>query len=233
MPVDIESQHRHFRQELATAAHAFFLWKGINNCAAQEKAIHRGLNEQALSWNTITHSLQTTFFVALGRLFDTDGDAFSVHAFLRSCINNIEQFGGDALRARKIASSGGKEPDWLDDYMAETYVPVEEDFQRLRGELSTRQAQYEAIYRPIRNQVFAHKDAGTMENVETLFGKTSISQIDDLLWFLYQIQEIVFDLLFNGRLTKIGDYNFTEEEYIVDDVREMLNRLGIPAEEFE
>lgn len=227
MPVDIERQHRHFREELATAAHAFFLWKGINNCASQNRAIHRGLNEQALSWNTITHSLQTTFFVVLGRLFDTDGDAFSVHAFLRNCIENIDQFGPGPLRARKVEScGGGEEPDWLDDYMAEVYVPEEQDFQRLRGELSKRQAQYEEIYRPIRNQVFAHKDAGAMENVEALFGKATISQIEELFWFLYQIQEIIFDLLFNGRLTEIGDYGFTEEGRIVEDVCEMLNRLS-------
>ena len=156
MTIDLDRRLEHFRQELSTAAHAFFLWKGVNNCAAEEDEIHRGLNEQALSWNTITHSLQTTFFIALGRLFDTGGEAFSVHTLLRNCIDNLSQFGKDALRARKMESTNGKEPDWLKKYIDEAYVPSERDFQLLRGELSKHQKQYEEIYRPIRNAVFAH-----------------------------------------------------------------------------
>lgn len=228
MPADVERLNAHFRKEFAAAAHAFFLWKGINNCAAQDRAIHRGLNEQALSWNIITHSLQTTFFIALGRLFDTDGNAFSAHAFLRGCIENIEQFGKDALRARKISLSGGKETEWLEEYMKDAYAPSPHDFQRLRGELSKRQAEYEEIYRPIRNQIFAHKDANAMESVEALFGKTRIDQIEGLLWFLYQMKEVVDQLLYNGRLTAIGDFDFSEEQHVVDDVRELLRRLRMP-----
>jgi hypothetical protein len=189
------------------------------------------LNEQALSWNIITHSLQTTFFIALGRLFDTDEDAFSAHSFLRSCIEDIDQFGKDSLRARKIALANEKEPDWLEDYTAEAYAPSLKDFQKLRGQLSKRQAQYEKIYRPIRNQIFAHKDTGAMENVEALFGETRIDHIEELLRFLYQIQEVVGQLVHNGRLTSIGDFDFSEEDYVVEDARELLDRLRMPAPE--
>jgi hypothetical protein len=231
MPADVERLNQHFREEFAAAAHAFFLWKGINNCAAQDRAIHRGLNEQALSWNIITHSLQTTFFIALGRLFDTARDAFSAHAFLRGCLENIEQFGRDALRARKISLSGGTEPNWLEEYMEDAYAPSANDFQRLRSELSKRQAQYQQIYRPIRNQIFAHRDSTTMENVDTLFGKTRINQIEELLWFLYQVQEVVGQLLYSGRLTRIGDFDFSEEDHVVEDVRELLGRLRMPVNE--
>lgn len=229
MTVDLDRQLQHFRQELSTAAHTFFLWKGVNNCAAEDRDIHRGLNEQALSWNTITHSLQTTFFIALGRLFDTDGKSFSVHTFLRNCIDNLGQFGKEALRARKMEGLNGKEPDWLKKYIEKAYVPSEIDFQRLRGELSKRQKQYEEIYRPIRNEVFAHRDAASMDNVEGLFGKTRIDVIEELLSFLYQIQEVVFQLLWNGKLREIGDFEYGEEEFVVDDVRELLVRLRLKS----
>jgi hypothetical protein len=227
MSEDIERLSQHFREEFATAAHAFFLWKGINNCAAGDREIYRGINEQALSWNTITHSLQTTFFIALGRLFDTDEDAFSVHSYLRSCIDNIDQFSDAELRKRKISGNNGRVPEWLDEYMKDAYVPTANDFQRLRGDLSKRQKQYEEIYRPIRNQIFAHKDADSMETVESLFGKTRIDQIEELLSFLYQIQEVVWQLLMNGRKTSVGDFAFTEEDHVVDDVRELLGRLRL------
>lgn len=225
--MQVERLHQHFRAEVGTAAQAFFLWKGINNCAAGDRGIYRGLNEQALSWNILTHSLQTTFFIVLGRLFDTDRNAFSVYAFLRRCIENIGQFGKDALRERKLAASAGVVPEWLDDYIESAYVPEEKDFQIMRGELSKRQKQYEKIYRPIRNMVMAHKDAATMDNVESLFGKTRVEHIERLLWFMHQIQEMVFQLLHNGRPTKIGDHRFDEEDYVVRDVRTLLERLRV------
>jgi hypothetical protein len=57
MQDNIERLHQHFCEEFAAAAHAFFLWKGINNFAVENPEIRRGLNEQALPWNIITHSL--------------------------------------------------------------------------------------------------------------------------------------------------------------------------------
>ena len=222
MAVQIEHLHRQFRAEVDTAAQAFFLWKAINKHASEDRAIYRRLNEQALSWNILTHALQTTFFIVLGRLFDTDGDALSVHAFLRSCIDNIEQFGKEALRHRSLAGFSGSEPERLDEY-----VPVEKDFQMMRSELKKRQKRYEEVYRPIRNKVVAHKDAATMDNVKALFGKTDVAEVEEFLWFLHQVQETVFELLHNGRLTKIGDHSFSEEEYVRQDISALLERLKV------
>lgn len=225
--MQIEQLHQRFAAEVDTAAQAFYLWKAINNHASADQGIYRGLNKQALSWNIFTHSLQTTFFVVLGRLFDTDADAFSVHAFLRCCIENIEQFSKDALKERKLAGSSVVKPAWLDEYVQSAYIPEEKDFQMMRGELSKRQKQYEAVYRPIRNKVIAHKDAATMDNVEALFGKTNVGEIEELLWFLHQIREVIFQLLYNGRLTKLGDHAFGEEEHIAGDIRVLLQRLRV------
>jgi AbiU2 len=175
--VPIENLHKHFHRELATASHTFFLWKAINNIAAADRSIYRGLNDQALTWNTVTHSLQTTFFIALGRLFDTNGEAFSCHSYLRTCINNIDEFGKDALRARKVAESNGREEPWLARYMEEAYVPTALDFQKLRRELSYRHARYETVYRPIRHQIFAHANAATLDGMDTLFANTDLIPI--------------------------------------------------------
>ena len=223
--VKVENLLQHFSAEVGGAAQAFFLWKGINNCATDDREIYHVLNKQALSWNILTRSLQTTFFIVLGRLFDTDKDAFSAQAFLKGCIDNIDQFSKDALRKRKLEGSSGAVPEWLENYMEEAYVPEVKDFQILRGELSKQRQHYEKIYRPIRNMVIAHKDAAFMENVESLFGNTSIEDIEKFLWFLHQIEEVIFRLLYDGRLTKIGDYGFNEEQYVVNDIRALLEKL--------
>ncbi len=222
---DIEHLHKLFRNEVTTASWSFFVWKSINNIASDNKKIYNALGGNALSWSIITHSLQSNFFVTLGRLFDISGDAFSIHSFLRACIDNIDQFSIDALRERKLRGINGKEPDWLNEYLKEAYVPSEKDFQRLKGETSKYQKDYEAIYRPIRNKLIAHKEKQTMENVNELFGKTNISQIEDFLSFLYQIENIVSDLLFNGRLAGIGHYTFKEEDFVAKDISSLLAKL--------
>lgn len=214
-----------FHNEVGTASSAFFVWKDFNNTVAADKDIYRSVNENALSWNVIAHSLQCTFFIVLGRLFDNDSDAFSVHALLRCCIKNIDQFSFEELRKRKLKSSAKPGYDWIDEYMKTTYQPKEADFLKLKGEVSKHQKIYGKIYRPIRNKVVAHKEVATIENAGELYGKTNIGEIEAFLSFLHQIDQIIFHLLYNGTLNKVGDYNFSEDEHVHNDVEALLNKL--------
>jgi hypothetical protein len=223
---DIEQLLKTFRIEVATASQAFYAWKSINNIAFSSTKIHDALNKNALSWNIITHSLQSTFFITLGRLFDTDGDSFSVHAFLRACIDNIDQFSKDALRTRKMKDQNGHEPPWLNQYIKDAYVPLKKDFLILRGETSKKQKLYEDIYRPIRNQIIAHKDKLTIDNIDELFSKTKTEQIEDILQFLYQIEMVVFNLLANGKITQLGNSTSDEETYVHKDIKDLLIKFA-------
>ena len=222
---DLVKAHKIFRDEVTAAAWSFFVWKSFNRIVSKDDELYQRINVNALSWNVITHSLQSTFFITIGRLFDIDGAAFSVHAFLRSCIENIGQFSLEALRQRKIDDNGGVVPDWLDDYMANSYTPTENDFQRIRGEVSKYQKVYEDIYKPIRHQLIAHKEKESIEKADELFGKTNIGHIEELLDFFHQIENIVFDLLHNGKLNEIGFYSFSESERVEKDVNDLLEKL--------
>jgi hypothetical protein len=222
---DLERLLKIFRNEVTTASQAFYAWKAINNIASSNIEIHHALNKNALSWNIIAHSLQSTFFITLGRLFDIDGEAFSIHALLRACIGNIDQFSKEALRKRKIKDQKGQAPSWLNEFIEAAYVPVKKDFQMLRGEISKKQKEYEDVYRPIRNQIIAHKDKQTIDNVDELFGKTKAEQIDEILQFLYQIEMIIFNLLANGNMSKIGDFTSDEEAFVQKDIGGLLNKL--------
>lgn len=221
----MEDLYKLFRDEVTTASWSFYVWKSFNNIASKDHDIYTAINETALTWNIITHSLQSTFFITIGRLFDVDGDALSIHALLRACIDNIDQFNKASLRERKIREYKGNLPEWLDKYIEEAYEPTEKDFQMLRGETSKIQKQYEEVYRPIRNKVIAHKERETLENVDELFGKTNVTQLQDFIIFLHQIENIVFQLLYNGKLTQIGDHEFKEDEYVNSDVMKLLTGL--------
>jgi len=156
--VEIEELYKEFESEVNVACWSFYTWKNIRDMAAGDKKVHHALNRNPLSWTIILYSLQSTFFITIGRLFDTDGRSFSVHTFLRQCIENVDQFSKYALRERKIKGSGTNKLSWLDEYIEKSYQPNKEDFLKLKGEVSKKQKRYELIYRPIRHKVFAHKE---------------------------------------------------------------------------
>ena len=196
---DIEELYKEFQSELNTACWSFYTWKNIHNIAAGDKKVHHALNRNPLSWTIILYSLQSTFFITIGRLFDTDGRSFSVHTFLKQCIENVDQFSKDALRKRRTKGFEADKPSWLDEFIEKSYQPNKEDFLKLKGEVSKRQKRYELIYRPIRHKVFAHKEFKEIKCIDELFKKAKIGEMQDLLSFLYQIERIIFQLLYNGR----------------------------------
>lgn len=222
---DIEELYKEFHSELRLACGSFYAWKNIKNIAVEDKKVYHALNRNALSWNIILYSLQNTFFIVIGRLFDIDERTFSIHKLLRACIENIDQFSKDALRERKIKSSGTDELSWLDEYIEKSYQPNKEDFLKLKGEVSKRQKRYESIYKPIRHKVFAHKEFKEIKCIDKLFKKAKIGEMQDLLCFLYQIERIIFQLLNNGKLMNIGDFTFNEEELVMKDIAGLLDKI--------
>lgn len=222
---DIEELYKEFQRELNVACSSFYAWKNIHNIAAKDDKIYHALNKNSLSWNIILHSLQSTFFIAIGRLFDLNRKAFSVHSFLRAYIENIGQFSKNALRERKTKGSEADKLPWLDEYIEKSYQPNKEDFLKLKGEVSKRQKRYELIYKPIRDKVFAHKEFKEIKCIDELFKKAKIGEMQDLLCFLYQIERIIFQLLYNGKLMNIGDFTFNEEELVMKDIAGLLDKI--------
>ena len=222
---DIEKLYKEFQSEVNVACWSFYTWKNIHSIAAGDKKVHHALNRNPLSWNIILHSLQSTFFITIGRLFDTDRRSFSVHTFLRKCIENIDQFSKDALRKRRMKGSEADKPSWLDGFIEKSYQPNKVDFLKLKDEVSKRQKQYEYIYKPIRHKIFAHKDLKNIKCVDVLFGKAKIDEIQDLLYSLYQIKMIIRELLENGIWEKIGYYPFNEEKFVIKDIAGLLDKI--------
>lgn len=222
---EIEELYEEFQSEVNIACRSFYTWKNIRDTITGDKKAYRALNRNPLLWTIILYSLQCTFFITIGRLFDLDGESFSVHTFLRKCITNIDQFSKDALRKRRIKGSEADKPSWLDEFIEKSYQPNEEDFLKLKGGVSKRQKQYELIYKPIRHKIFAHKDLKNIKCVDILFGKAKIGEIQDILYFLYQIKMIIRELLENGSLWNIGYFTFNEEKFVMKDIAELLDKI--------
>ena len=127
----IEKNLKYFGSELDDLMYSFYAWEYINKMAIDDKAINTALNKNALSWITFLRSLQSSFFITLGRIFDNEKkkNHFSIYYLLNTCIDNIDEFSKDSLRSRRI--NGGNEPDWLEEYKKDTYEAKREDFDNL------------------------------------------------------------------------------------------------------
>jgi hypothetical protein len=59
-----------FRTETEQATQFYFALLAINDVARDDKMVRALLNRTALFWNTCAGALQTSAFIALGRVFD-------------------------------------------------------------------------------------------------------------------------------------------------------------------
>ena len=73
------------------------------------------------------------------------------------------------------------------------------DFRRLRAHVSKHRRIYEAKYRDLRHKVFAHKEVADRPEVDALYAKTNIREIQRILAFLGSLHEALWQLFFNGR----------------------------------
>lgn len=219
----IEAIFTHYRNEVHLVTHSFYVWKSINNLTAADKGYLSALNKTPMSWQVITHSLQCTFFICLGRIFDKDKDSFAIYNLLRECKENVAEFSKTALRARKCG--GGPEPEWLDEYMVSTYEPCIDDFAYLEAEVEKWEGIFRTIYKPLRHKIFAHKDLKYIEDASLLFSKTNIGEIEEMLCFLHAVERYVWELLHNGRKCDLTDFEQEEEDRVRRDVQTLLDSL--------
>lgn len=209
-----EAYFREYEDELNIAIGSFLFWEILNSRKIISQKMLNEMNETPIAWNFIRYSLFVNYILALGRIFDTDGDSFSIDNLLKACIEEIDIFSKEELRKRRIVS--GSDSKGVDEYISGAFVPTEKDFLVLRGEVSKRRKIFQDDYRPIRHKIIAHKDLGHLGNSDALFVNTNIDEISDILEFLYSLQMALFGLYQNGRQLVLGVHKINREYYTND-----------------
>lgn len=210
---DFESQLELFRTEGQSAIQFFYTWDATHAVAARDKAVVRLLNEAPLFWNTVLGALQTSTFVALGRVFDSDTNNHSVTQLLTLAHGNLEIFSKKALAARKRKLSANAD-EWLHEYLKTAYVPTRDDFRKLKRQVALKRKIFEANYRPLRHKMFAHRGVTTPAQVTELFAKTNLRELRQLLVFLGRLYEALWQLYFNGYKPTLRPARFSVERMV-------------------
>jgi hypothetical protein len=221
----IDELLKEINSAITVAAQAFFAWKSIHNVASKDKSIEKALNTNALSWNICLYSLQATFFIAIGRIFDTNPQSCSIHLLFRQSKNSIEQFNKSSLKQRRIEKAGGVEPEDLDAFIDQVYEPKPIDFKKLKKNVSRVQEIYEQHFRPVRHKVFAHNDSDHISNPSALFSGATIDDAEDILNTLYKVERVIWDLYTTGKKMNFGYWELEEEDYILKDIESLLDKI--------
>jgi len=82
----------------------------------------------------------------------------------------------------------------------------------------------EAVYRPIRHLI-AHNLAISEAEKAELFSKANIGEIDEILYFLHDLMQNLWQLYYNGRIPELGTSDRHYKERIKSTTKHALRRL--------
>lgn len=192
-----EVQLENYRREAATAAQYIYAEMAIQHAASKSEKLLTRLNNTPIFWLSCGAALQSAAYISLGRVFDTTSK-YNVAALLDAMEKNLALFQREALASRK---RDGKEidPPWLLEYLDDAYYPTIKDVNRLRALVEKYRAVYERAIKPARNKYLAHREKEDHAEVKALFAGGTVRELWRLATFLYQLHEVLWEQLHNGR----------------------------------
>lgn len=180
------------RDDVNAAMLSCYTHRTINHIAATDMGVWAKMNRNPEFWQVTAYSLQNALFIVLARILDHDGTLHSVHKVLNATIAHPEFFSKAARRARKLSIPGsGLDPALLDQYDQDTWEPTAQDLRTLKKDLKPYKARFDAIYRPIRDQI-AHIILKDPALVADLYSKTQKTDIDAILCFLHSLVKAIW-----------------------------------------
>lgn len=182
-----------FRRESDEAVQHLYAYLTMHAVAGDHKEVRRLYNSAPLFWLTALRALQTSVFIVLGRIFSQDSE-HNLDALLGIAEQDREIFSRESLARRKSEIPGLD----VNKYVSDAYLPTTEDFRGFRRQVTEWRRIYEANYRAVRNQIFAHAEVSQPDDVQALFAKTNIQELEVLVTDLVTFHLRLQNLLQNG-----------------------------------
>ena len=223
---EYQQQFASMRNEIAAATNSFYTYIEVHKFASESPENYDKINKDANFWNILLYGLQTTWLIALGRIFDRSSGANSINDFMAATVSHKGLFSKRALAERK-KKSARVDPPWLDEYLRTAWEPSTADLQAIADTIKPAEAKYNHSYKAIRDKVFAHRDPTKM--AATLFENTLISEIEDILFTLNETMLALFQALENGSSYEIGKGSRNYADRVIADTRNALGHLSNAA----
>ena len=188
----VEDYLREYTDEVAILTQSYFVWKLLNQHIQSNPDLFKVLNENSSTWSVILHSLQVTTFMSLGRIFDTDGNAFSINRLISYCAENVEQFNKAELEKRLGQRWKGEGfPAMYSNLVRDAYEPEASDFNRLKSEKETQKTIFKSKFQPIRHKVMAHKEFSAIGSVSELMSQVTFEQLEGVISYCNKLKAVI------------------------------------------
>lgn len=188
-----------FRNEVLSGLKFLYTELAIHKIAGKDKEVLSAMNSSPTFWNTILNALQHSTFITLGRIFDIDSDKHTIHTLFKIIEDNKSLFTKESFSERRLKNSDRSKLDqWLQEYTKNLYVPTSDDFRKLKKYIQSQKKTYQEVYAPIRHH-FGHRIYIKNEEIQVLFNKVKIKDIEKFYVRLYGVHEALWQLYHNGR----------------------------------
>ncbi len=205
-----------FRTELESAIQFLYADRAMNTVLANDKSKLSIINWNPLFWVTVAGALHTSFFITLGRIFDQDS-RHNIDNVLRTAQANASIFSKESLEKRKRSGSANA-AEWINEYMKTVYVPDANDFRRLRKYVAKYRKVYDKSYKDIRRKIIAHKELSKRDEIDALYAKTNIIEIQKLLIFLNKLYQALWQLYHNGNKPVLRQMKYSVKRMIREEL---------------
>ena len=233
---DFAKQLENLELEATVIANYVYAEWAMHHAASKSKKLLSVLNRTPTIWKTIHASLQTSAYLALGRVFDLKSP-YNIEALLASMELDIAVFSTSSLGIRK-ASSGFSDPTKLRTYLSTAHALTRDDIGKLRRAVKRRRDVYDRAIMPVRHQYLAHRQAHR-GSAQALYAKGKVKEMWQLSRFLQHFYNQLWMLYHNGHKPELrGAPRYSPkimydkpspesgpQERTVRDVRELMNIL--------
>lgn len=175
----------------------------IHQLAATNNKTFERINGHSAFWNGILGALQSSAFVALGRIYDHNSRSNSALQLLRFAEKHIGIFGRSFIERRQIRSGMAKDDAKV--YASEAYELQRDGLASLRTEFDTKRQFYVEHIQPIRHNVIAHAGLLTNEVRDELFSKLLVRELESVAVFPLRLYETFFKLYHDGQEPQLED----------------------------
>lgn len=154
------------------------------------------VNPHAGFWNGILAGLQTSGFIALGRLYDRDSNDHTLHALLEFVGEHRGLFQPVQLEQRRIRA--GMAADDARTFASQAASLKASVVAELGKEFERHRALYDTNVRPIRHSVFAHAGRISRQERDALFTRVFTRELERMVVFPLRLHRALFQLYMNG-----------------------------------
>jgi HEPN superfamily AbiU2-like protein len=191
-----EQELETFGNEQSSAQQYFFGFLSLQLIPSKNPDVLRQMRETSTFWIATRYALLMSAFVVLGRIFDQDRKSLhNIDKLLTAVSNEIGTLSKTGLLHRRIAQ--GMDPEQAAAYAADTYELTVEDVRDMRKAVGKWRKVYEARFREIRHNIFAHKGLSRAD-ADKRMAKTNIEEVKALLGFLHSLYMSLWQLHING-----------------------------------